>query len=75
MEIDIFLFDLESLTNFEAPMSDKWLEYIDLQRTLCQTSVGTFCQMHKLLSYSRLNFRMKEGQKGGGQSILSMTHF
>jgi hypothetical protein len=33
-----------------------WLSclYIDLQRTLCQTNVGRFCQMCKLLGYSRL---------------------
>ncbi len=78
MEINIFLCDLECLTNFEAPMFDKWLVFMlvhRLAKTLCQTNVGTFCQMHKLLGYSRLNFKMEEGQKGGGQSTLSMTHF
>jgi hypothetical protein len=30
--------------------------------------------MHKLLGYSKLNFKMEEGQKGGGQNTLNMAH-
>jgi len=28
MEIDISLFDIDHLTNFEAPISDKWLDFM-----------------------------------------------
>jgi len=32
MEINIFLCDLECLTNFEAPMFDKWLAFMLVHR-------------------------------------------
>jgi hypothetical protein len=35
MEINISLFDLDHLTDFEAPMSDKWLDFM-LMHTFAQ---------------------------------------
>jgi hypothetical protein len=46
VEIDIFLCDLEHFTNFEAPMSNKWLDFMlvhTLTKNIVQIGVGTFC--------------------------------
>ncbi len=46
VEIDIFLRDHEHLTNCEALMSDKWLDFMlvhTLAKNIVQIGVGTFC--------------------------------
>jgi len=43
MEIDIFLCDLEGFTNFEALMSDKWLDFM-LIHTLAKNVVSNMCR-------------------------------
>jgi len=48
MEIDVFLHDLQCLTNFEAPMFDKWLDFMFVH-TLANNVVSNMC-MYILLN-------------------------
>jgi hypothetical protein len=61
MEVNIFLHDLECFTNFEAPMSNKWLDFM-LVHTLAKNVVSNKCryillnaQASKLLKIELLN--------------------
>jgi hypothetical protein len=63
MEINIFLCDLESLTNFEAPMSDKWLAFM-LVHGLAKNIVSNKCRC--ILSNAQASKLFKIKLKNGG---------
>jgi hypothetical protein len=50
MEINIFLCDLECFTNFEAPMFNKWLDFM-LGHTLAKNVVSNMCRYILLNAY------------------------
>jgi hypothetical protein len=76
MDIDIFLFDLNYLTNFEAPMFDKWLDFM-LVHILTQ-NVASNRGMYLLLNAQvsrllKMKFRMEEGQCDGGKNTSNIV--
>jgi hypothetical protein len=70
MEIHIFLFDLDHLIDFEAPMSDNWLDFM-LVHTFAQNVVsnrGMYLLLNAQVSrLLKMKLRMEDGQCGGGK--------
>jgi hypothetical protein len=69
-EIHISLFDFDHLTYFEAPMFDKWLDFM-LVHTFAQ-NVASSRGMYLLLNAQvsrllKMKLRMEDGQCGGGK--------
>jgi hypothetical protein len=63
MEIDISLFDLDHFMDFEAPMSDKWLDFM-LMHTFAHNVVSNR-GMYLLLNEKTSRLLKNEASNGG----------
>jgi hypothetical protein len=63
MEVDISLFDLDHLTNFEAPMFDNWLDFM-LVHTFA-LNVASNKGMYLVLNAQASRLLKNEAQNGG----------
>jgi hypothetical protein len=73
MGIDIFLCDLQCFTNFEAPMFDKWLDFM-LIHTFAKNIVSNMC-MYILLNAQAFKLLKIELQNGGGTKRWGTKYF
>jgi hypothetical protein len=73
MEIDIFLCDLQCFTNFEAPMSEKWLDFM-LIHTFAKSVVSNMC-MYILLNAQAFKLLKIELQDGEGTKRWGTKYF
>jgi hypothetical protein len=73
MEINISLFDLDHFTNFEAPMFDKWLDFM-FMHTFAH-NVASNRSMYLLLNAQTSRLLKNEASNGGGTMWWGTKYF
>jgi hypothetical protein len=73
MEINISLSNIDHLTNFEAPMFNKWLDFM-LMHTFTQ-NVASNTSMYLLLNAQASRFQKNETQNGRGTKRRGTKYF